>query len=266
MKNLQKGLLQLLLAGLLGASACAHANDTQRAGFIKAWQAAARGDRSGLQAGMSQLQSYLLVPYLEYEDLRQGRRRVKPTRINSFLQQYQDWAFAGRLQVTWLRTLGRQKRWAEFLDSYEDVADTEVRCHYVSARVKQNLPDGLRPEVEKLWLHAKSQHKSCDPAFKWLVATHGISPDLARQRIELAIGAGQVRFSRYLERFLPADERAWPDRWRRLRANPSRTANEAKQWPDGPFSQTIVSKTVQYLARRDISVAERLWQQLEPHH
>ena len=144
MKNLRKGLLQLLLASFVWTCVPALAGDAQRAEFIKAWEAASRGNRTGLQAGMSQLQSYLLYPYLEYEDLRQGRQQTEPARINSFLKQHQDWAFAGRLELAWLRTLGRQGRWEQLLKNYRDIANTEVRCHYVTARVKQGRTDELR--------------------------------------------------------------------------------------------------------------------------
>ena len=266
MRDLRKGLLQLLLASLVGVCGSLQAGDTDRAEFIKAWQAASRGDQSALQTGITKLPSYLLTPYLEYEYLRQGRRRADAARMDGFIQQYDDWAFAGRLETVWLRTLGRQRRWAEFLNSHRPLADTEVRCHYVTARVNQRLFDGLQTEVEKLWLSPKSQHKACDPAFEWLMATHGISPELAWQRIELAMAAGQTHLSRYLERFLTTEQRSWPDRWRRLRANPARTASEARNWPDGPFSRTVIARSIEYHVRRDVVKAERLWQQLEPHH
>ena len=262
MKELRKGLLQLLLVCLVWTGVPALAGDAQRAEFIKAWDAASRGNRTGLQAGMSQLQSYLLLPYLEYEDLRQGRQQIEPARINSFLQQHQDWAFAGRLELAWLRTMGRQRRWEHLLKNHRDIADTEVRCHYVTARVMQGLTDDLRGAVESLWLSGKSQHKACDPAFDWLIATHGISADLAWQRVELAMAAGQRQLSRYLERFLPQEQRAWVGRWRQFHASPTRTMAEARKWPDNHFSQVIIRDTVKSLSRRDVDAAERLWQQL----
>lgn len=256
----------MLLAGLIWAAGPAAAGNEQQAEFIKAWQSAARGNLAGLQAGMSNLQSYLLLPYLEYENLRQTRQKTKPAIIAAFLQQYSQWAFAGRLERVWLRTLGRQQRWQELLDNYRPSGDVELRCHYLSAQVKTGLTADLRSEVETLWLIGKSQHKACDPAFAWLISRHGIAPGLAWQRAQLALEGGQVQLSRYLERFMTADERLWVDRWRRLRARPARTVAEAQKWPDNEYSQAIISSTVQNLSRRDAAAAEQIWRKLSPHH
>lgn len=261
-----KGLLLLLLTGHLWASSSVSPNEQQRAGFRKAWQAAANGNISGLQTGMSQLQSYFLLPYLEYEYLRQTRQRADPAKMSAFLRQYDDWAFAARLRLVWLRTLGRQGRWPELLNNYEPATDIELRCHNLTARAKQGLTDGLRAEVEKHWLTGKSQHQACDPAFEWLIAKHGISPTLAWRRFELVMAAGQMRLSRYLERFMSPEQRSWAIRWRRLRANPLGTIAEARKWPDNAYSQAIIGSSIQNLSRRDAAAAERLWQQLQPHH
>lgn len=266
MKDWRRKLLCIVAAALFGIAGPASADEQQRAGFITAWQSAARGDLAALQSGMSNLQSYLLYPYLEYEDLRQTRQKIPPKRINAFLEQYSEWAFAGRLELVWLRTLGRQQRSAEFLDYYEPGSDIELQCHYVTARVRTKQTDDLRPAVESLWLTGKSQHEACDPAFQWLIANHGIAPGLAWQRAELALKAGQIQLSRYLERFMTAEERTWVDRWRRMRSRPLRTVAEAQKWPDSTYSRAIISASAQRLARSDAEAANRFWQQLQAQH
>ncbi|HLF29588.1 MAG TPA: hypothetical protein VI566_01020, partial [Xanthomonadales bacterium] len=83
--------------------------------FKRAWQAAARGDRTVFERIKSGLSDYVLYPYLQYEDFRFRRAIVEPAEMAAFLAAHSDWAFASGLRKAWLRTLGQNRRWDDLL-------------------------------------------------------------------------------------------------------------------------------------------------------
>lgn len=254
-----------IAAGPDGAPPGAGTDPAQREAFIRAWQAAARGERSRFEQAMPGLRDYLLYPYLRYEDLRHRRAQVEAGEMAGFLEAHADWAFSPGLTTAWLRTLGAQERWGDVLAHAGESDDIEVRCHFAHARIVHGDTEDLLPAAQSLWAAGRSQPDACDPVFRWLQDQGGITPGLAWERIRLAMEARQPRLSLYLARYLDEADRGWADRWYQQDRGGYRQLDQAAGWPDTDKRRDIVDYGLRRLARSDPDRAWRLYQNLEQH-
>lgn len=229
---------------------------SQRSDFVKAWEAARRGDRATTEALMPGLTNYILYPYLEYNTLLSKRSTVNPDEMAAFLEAHQGWAFTGGLERAWLRAQGQRRNWDTVLKYGQGQSDTRIRCYLARARLARGHKDGLESEAQSLWLAGQSQPKECDPLFDWLIAEGGVSSSLAWARIKLAFDERNPGLARYLKRFLDASAIPWADRWiDQDRARYARL-DRASNWADTGWSQDITSYGLRRLARSD---GDRAW-------
>ena len=246
----------ILVLMLLAASPL-QAEPTEREQFVAAWSAASRGDHKVFSHLPQSLAQYELFPYLVYEDLRYRRAKVQPQVFADFLDQHADWAFTDGLRLAWLKTLGKRGRWSELLQYANGSPNTVVRCFRARAQLETGQTSGLLMEAQSLWTVGKSQPQECDPVFAWLNDNDGITRNLAWERIRLAMAGGNPRFTLYLERFVPPQERVWLSRWQELDRNRYRKLNQSLNWPDEELPRMITAMSLQRLAGLD---AERAWQ------
>lgn len=231
--------------------------------FYQAWEAARTGDRARFHQLMAGLQDYLLYPYLQYEDLRFRRSTVAGEEMNAFLQAHEDWPFTPALRKTWLVTLGKNSRWDTLLQYAGDSDDTEIQCYVAQARIQRGQTDGLLPVAQKLWTVGKSQPDACDPVFNWLKKEHGISSDLAWERIRLAMEAREPRLTLYLARYVDAGDQVWVRRWQDQERGGYYRLNQARQWSDQAKGRTIASYGLRHLARSNADRAAEIYADLD---
>jgi soluble lytic murein transglycosylase len=237
----------------------------QAEAFFSAWEAARTGNRDEFHRLKAGLQDYLLYPYLQYEDLRYRRATVATEEMAAFLQSHQDWPFTAPLRKSWLLTLGKEGRWDALLRYAGDSGDTEIQCYLARARIGRGLTDGLMPLAQKLWTVGKSQPDACDPVFSWLRKNHGISSDLAWERIRLAMEARQPRLTLYLERYVDAGDQVWVSRWQEQERGGYYRLNQARQWSDQDKGRTIARFGLRHLARSDADRSAKIYEGLAGH-
>ena len=254
--------LACLLTLMCDAPVLAAAPDpgAQRAAFSEAWSAAREGRRDAFTSLLPAVEGYLLYPYLQYEDLRHRRASVPEAEMAAFLATHRDWAFADGLETAWLRTLGKRGEWAAVLRYGSESTDTEVRCHLAHARIRNGRTEGLLAEARTLWAVGKSQPDACDPVFDWLRSQDGITSSLAWERISRAMEARERRLTRYLARYLDADDRVWADRWYEQDRGGYRRLAGARDWLDTEQARLIVDYGLRRLARNDADAAWKAFQ------
>lgn len=229
----------------------------QRAAFSAAWEGARKGDRQSLEHSLDSLAGYILHPYLRYEDLRHRRRSAGEAEMSGFLEAHRDWAFAAGLETAWLRSLGERGQWGAVLKHGAKSQDTEVRCHFATARIQTGATDGLLPVARALWTKGESQPDACDPVFAWLKQQGGINSGLAWERFGLAMEVRERKLARYIVRFMDEDDRAWAERWLQQDRKGYRQLDAASRWPDSEKGRTIVQSGLGRLARDD---PDRAWE------
>jgi len=235
--------------------------DTER--FKLAWNAAGRGDHAGFEQIKQDLGSYVLYPYLQYEDYRNRRARVPVEEMSEFLDSHQDWAFAEGLRKSWLGALAEKGRWGDLVVHSEGVTDTVLRCQRARGKIILKQTEGVLSEAQSLWTVGESQPDECDPVFAWLIKNNGISQGLAWERIRLAMIAGDRHLVIYLGRFITVEQRRWLENWQKLSASGYSGLDQARRWPDSEITRMISAVSLQRLTRINADKATEIFQLLD---
>ncbi|MEN8176014.1 MAG: transglycosylase SLT domain-containing protein [Pseudomonadota bacterium] len=232
----------------------------QRADFLAAENAYAKGRMDRYAALKADLTDYPLFPYLEYRELGEHLTPSERDRISAFLKRHEDTPLAPRLRARWLSKLAHDKRWHDYIDFYDlEDDDTKRRCHYLTALIRTGRGKDAYPLVPEVWRYGKSQPPACDPVFKaWREAGY-LTPDRAWERITLAMEAGQLSLAGYLRRYLPPADRKWVDAWVDIYRDPKKLAGHRLLKKDHAERRTIVAHGVKRLARYDPAAAVDLW-------
>jgi len=109
----------------------------------------------------------------------------------------------------------------------------------------------------------RSQPAACDPLFRSWRSAGQLTPELAWQRVELAIAAKQPRLARYLRRFLPASDQRWLDLWLALRSDPSKIGRYPQLRRDHPRAGQLTTYAMTRLGLRDEQKAAELWSKIQ---
>ncbi len=258
-------ILLLLLALAWSVSLPAGEEDSRRQWFREAQRALLKGDTVRYRELAQRLRDYLLYPYLEYESLLLSLPRARAAEVAGFLERYADTPLAPLLRRRWLRRLGEQRRWREYLAFYLPQQDPELRCYALRARLAAGeSPERIWPWVKDLWLVGSSLPKGCDPLFERWYAGGGPEQALIWSRVVLAMRAGETRLAKYLARRLQGDYRRRFGQWLALRRAPARMLGDpALRGADAP-ARTLLVDGLQRLARSDVEQALARWRELEP--
>ena len=239
--------------------------DVELEQFKTAWEAAKKGDHASFNQIRDSLQGYVLTPYLQYEDYRNRRRDVPVDEMSAFLETYKDWAFSRGLRIAWLKSLAKDKRWADLVTHSEGVNNTELRCQRVRGQIILKQTDGVLNEAQKLWAVGKSQPDECDPIFAWLMKNDGIPESLAWERVGLAIEAGNRSLTRYLARFVSKGQRRFLEDWYNISGRGYSNLEKARRWPDTEVTRGITAASLQQLSRKDAGLAAKKFEILDDH-
>ena len=106
----------------------------ERAWFLDAERALAKGDRAAFQRKLKQLQDYPLYPYLVERDLNQRLRLDQAKSIRVFLSTYSGTPVAQRLRRDWLSKLAREAAWEDYLRDYREDLGTSYECWHSEAQ------------------------------------------------------------------------------------------------------------------------------------
>ena len=253
----------VVFSGQLMASSPASTPELEQ--FIRAWEAAKKGDHDSFEQIKYTLQDYVLFPYLQYEDYRNRRASVPVKEMSAFLKTHEHWAFTAGLRSAWLKTLAKKGRWADLIAYSEGVKNTVLRCQRTRGQIVLNQTDGVLTEAQNLWAVGKSQPDECDPVFTWLIKNQGISESLAWERIQLAMGKDNRSLTSYLARFIPQGQRRWLEDWQVLSRAGYANLERAKSWPDNETTRMITATSLKRLARKDAPLAAKKFQILDGH-
>ncbi len=228
--------------------------------FRQARSALYRGDLSRFERLSKGLQDYPLYPYLRYAFLRRYlSSRVTHQDVMDFLQQWDGTPLAERLRDAWLNKLAQRGEWTRYLELFKPDGDSKRACFEARALLDTGEKEKAMTMAERLWLVGVSQPKACDPVFSVWIREGYATPEKARERIRLAINSGHPGLTRYLERFIPVEEKPWVRRWRRLYYHPQREL--ARLEPGGEWSALLFASGIRRLARRDSEAADRVWRE-----
>ncbi|SCZ51866.1 transglycosylase SLT domain-containing protein [Thiohalomonas denitrificans] len=253
-------MLAILVAVPAWAGQADASQEKQRESFREARSALERGDLAEFERVSTALQDYVLYPYLRYAFLqRHLDSRVSHQDVIDFLDQWGDTPLANRLRNAWLNRLAEQGRWAAYRRFFRPDGNSRRACYQARALLERGEKVEAMRMAERLWLVGTSQSKACDPLFSVWIEEGNATPERAWERIRLAIGAGNPALTRYLEQFIPVEERPLVEHWRRLYSHPQRELDRLR--PGDEWSTPLFVSGIRQLVRRDIEAADRVWRQ-----
>ena len=255
--------LTILALSLASAPAAANIAQSQRDAFRTALPKAEAGRWDEVESLLHELEDYPLLPDLRAAWLRGRLGRIDDAEVKTFLQQHPDFGFSAGLRWQWANSLARRSAWAEYLElyqsSYADSGNVVLDCHALAARIKLDRDEGLEAAALQRWLAPASQPKECDPAFEWLEARGALTAERRRQRMELALEAGQLSLARWLARPLGEPAVREVSRWEQVNANPAAQLVSPERWSDTPRQRALLLSGFHRMASTDPDVAAQRW-------
>jgi len=238
----------------------------QRAEFVAAEKALAKGHTKTYRALKAKLTQYPLYPYLEYKELRRRLSSAKSKQIQAFLDKYPDTPVSSQLRRAWLNYLGKKQRWKAYLKFYTGSGNVKRQCYHVHALIKTGKKKEAWPLVKPLWLVGKSQPDECTPVFDAWNKAGFLSAKIVWQRVELAMEKRQSRLARYLSKLMSKKDKRLVDLWRKVYRDPGVILKDRKFKKDSHILRTILVYGIKRMARKDPMKALATWEKLATNH
>ncbi len=207
---------------LILALAAAPAFAQSDADFLAARAAFDRADRLRLDTIAPKLAAHVLLPYVEFWQLKLKLDSAGDDEIRGYLARWPQTPFADQLRVEWLKVLGKRGAWTTFATEYPQAAseDVELGCYGIQYR-RQRDGDTALSAAKSLWFTGQSTPDACEPLFAALIASGALSPEDRRARFRLATEAGNTRLAQSIAVDLPPAERITAREFAQVDANPA---------------------------------------------
>ncbi len=233
----------------------------QSSDFLAARAAYRTGHIELLAAYAQRLQNSVLLPYVQYWQLSSQLNIASPADIRAFIAEHGDTPLSNKLRLAWLRQLGQQQDWADFLAEYPLAIkpDISLQCYDLHARITQNQnAEAAYREAKLLWFTGKSLPPNCDELFNLLVAGKYLDAEDVWQRVRLALERNNIPNALAIMAYLP--ESRLDNRQLNLAAN-APAAFLAKDRPLATRAEQEVWLFAIYrLAQHDADAAARQWE------
>lgn len=231
----------------------------QRDDFIAAREAFQADKADQLAIYARRLQNYVLVPYVDYYQLRLRLKHAEATVIRAFLFLYRDSYIADRLRGEWLQQLGKNRQWDLFVKEYPLLENNNnaLQCYSLQQRMDANDKDALI-EARTLWFTGESMPDSCTPLFNALVANGLVSVEDIWVRIRMALEAGNTGVAKYINRHLPANQALNISKLNTAAKNPLRYLEQQNKI-ESRSDREIALYAIQLLLRSDTNRAYVNW-------
>ncbi len=172
--------------------------------FIKAEKALRSKNFKKFNRLYDDLSKYPLREYLQRDrlisDLSGKPMSAKlDNQIKEFLRSHNNQVVSRKLRYQWLRYLADTGQIDTFLQYYQASSSIKLKCRYLQFRLQRQASNtDIFPEIESIWLSAKSLPKSCDRMIKLWDKAGGLNQPLIWQRMLLAADQKQYRLLSYL--------------------------------------------------------------------
>ena len=236
---------------------------SERKLFLDARKRLRKGDLNGFRSLGESLVDYPLYPYLEFFEHKRYISKLSLDDMDKFSQNNADSPISYRLYNAWLVSLAKNKRWRDYVATYESNGKAKYDCYYYWALFKEGHTKRAFLGAEKLWLVGNSQQKTCDPLFEAWKKTEAFNKAIAWQRTQLAMQNRKLQLAKYLERFLEEPEKSLSKEWRKLYRSPKRLQKISRyqQWAN--YSKPLIISGFKRLIRKEAELATKLWPKYE---
>ena len=187
---------------------------------------------------VAELGDYPLVPYLYYLRALTRLSQTNSVAAVAFRDANSQYTFGDRFMSQWLRIQAGRGQWQDYVTYYQPTSDVIAQCRYALGLIRTGDKATAYSILPELWNVAKSQDKSCDPAFEIWIRDGGISNELAWDRLKKALDARQYQLGRYITRFVSNDVKPSADLLYQSRRDPRIVAN-LNRFPNSTWVMTL---------------------------
>jgi len=178
--------------------------DAQRELFLKLEKLAKQGKLQPTDASYTQLTSYPLFPYLEYNRLAAKSDGVTEADFRRYEARFPDLHLVRLLRSRLLAGLIDRGQWQTYAKYYADLdsPSTEQQCLFARSVYRGGDKQRAYALGQDLWVVGESQPKVCDPLFKEMRADGAIDSELALERTLNALEQNRSGLAGYAKRFI----------------------------------------------------------------
>ncbi|MHC9510795.1 transglycosylase SLT domain-containing protein [Kangiella sp. M94] len=214
--------LSLTIVTFFNSAQAKPAYSPDQEAFLQAEEAFKQGNLTEYQKLKKSLAHYSLLPYLEYEEIKEKLNKNSHQQVDDFIQKYDSSPLSSRLRWDYIRLLAKAKNFDLMTKYYSFGSVTSYDCLLLSHQLKQGKPiSALSEQISNLWNVSKSQPKECDSVFEKWIDNNQLQQDVAYQRFYQTAHEGPIGLLSYLKRYLPRDEQYLADLWLKVRRNPT---------------------------------------------
>lgn len=250
-------LLAVVTFGSVGVTAAWYED---RALYKRAVTALRAGELTKFDRHVAELGDYPLVPYLQYLRALRQLSRTSAAEAVAYRDAMSEYTFGDRFMAQWVNIQASRGHWQNYIDYYQPSSNIVAQCRYALALIRTGDKRSAYALLPELWNVAKSQDKSCDPAFEVWIQDRGISTELAWERMKKALDARQYSISRYVMRFMSEAAKPSAEMMYAARRNPKIVAS-LNRFRDDRWGNDALLYGLSNLARTDSAQAFSLWQQ-----
>ncbi|MDX1589000.1 MAG: transglycosylase SLT domain-containing protein [Oleiphilaceae bacterium] len=248
----------------------------QRAWFLQAENAIREGDTEAFESLRERLEDYPLLPYLELRELQRRLFSAQPEEVAALLDRHREIPHSESVRRQWLTHLGRNGEWAVL----REYASTPVHGHQLQCLVlraqlldqegalrdKERAVQAMNQALPGIWLTGYSLPDSCDPLLSAWRDQGGLTDDLVWQRMRLALENHNEGLARYLQRYLPEEDREKAVQWLSVHRQPQRLKHHDRYQDDTELTRDILFHGLKRLIRNNPETAEPIWRQYDKSH
>ena len=243
-----------------GAAQSAATSAQFDATFLAARAAYEGGDWATLDTLATTLADYPLARYVTFWQIESRIDAAAPQAVHDFLSRYPDSPLSERLEVDWLKSLGKRGDWASFAIDYPPPAgkDTELECYGIQYRWQRDGEHALAA-AKPLWFTGKSTPESCEPLFTALIAAGSLTLADRRERFRLATASGNLRLAHRIADALPGNARITAREFAGVDRDPLRAVANGRFSLRNPGSRELALYALDRAVRNDPSAARQGW-------
>jgi len=256
--------MKILLGILLVLPGVAASAADARHDYRLAMEALKAGNLARYQSLRTQLDGYVLRPYLDYAYYKDRVDQTPAARLRELISETRDAPVSQWLRVRWLEELAKKHDREGFLAAYEPVpGEVGLDCRQIGFRVEAGASWAeLDGRLDELWHYGRKHPDNCEQLFRAWRDAGGLKRDRVWARIGLAMDRAQLNLAEDLAHdYLDREDRVWVKRWVAMHRDARQELGHIDYPLKRPVARMVVIHGINRLARDDPQQAMQTWQQ-----
>jgi soluble lytic murein transglycosylase len=240
--------------------------DSPQDDFVAARQAYNERDADELAEFSSRLhnQNYLLAPYVDYWRLLLLLETASTDEVRDFLTRYEEFPFANRVRIEWLKKLGKRGEWQTFFEELPRTTgeDAMVSCYAALGKAASGDSKALN-EARPLWFSPNMQPDGCNALYDAMIKAGELTTDDIWERVRLALAEGKITVAKAVAQRIPQFEASSLKFFDTVYENPQRVLEKKTFTTKTRLGRELNLYAIERISRSQPELALKVWQELK---